>query len=590
MNNHKASLKSTIGNSSTGTNDGNNGNSALLPLIVAFFKSSTEIVEQFRKQFQLFNKKLTNIAATLDKFFECNLMKMVKNKISELKIKTKNELEKKTPPDSKIIDEMQKELQRTLNDEKIALKHQNMVKKDPYFEEKIQKLEHAQNILALDDGMQVETFDKIQNDATKTRACSELFKTTNGEFRTVEEFERNIGKVLIERVSKMEQSIIDMSQRLPSESHVALDMSQWQIQSLIRDVKLHFHKMISTEFEVGHDLQRCIDKLDESMAILIGVYDRIDSYSERTELATYFADIASIQFQNGVMKNDAICDLSRIIKTNFILEQYEIVLNAFKQHKFPFAHIYMQEFELPERLCINDIDGLKQEVIGKINKMHESIDYSNITIGKYDKDIVFVKQLVFYMWKNEEIRDDIYKLLHGEEIVIKADIAKGLNQNAVKFKDIGIHLKIANERLQNELDSKLENFHVIMNMIGNTYYRCGKRSYRMSVDENIVIEYSIKKEQNGKPIGKNNVYSKIRKSDFFLSPYTMWSIRLSNGVFGDLDKFKNEIIDLQLIGTGQYVKHSSSFTNEFPSHVLDKHYDFDSIISYANENKLIDNL
>lgn len=137
VNNHKASLKSTIGNSSTGANDGNNGNSALLPLIVAFFKSSTEIVKQFKKQFELFYEKLTKIAETLDKFFKCNSMEMIKNTISELKLETKKEFEKKTPPDSKIINEMRNKLQRTLNDEKIALEHQYMVKKDPDFEEKI---------------------------------------------------------------------------------------------------------------------------------------------------------------------------------------------------------------------------------------------------------------------------------------------------------------------------------------------------------------------------------------------------------------------------------------------------------------------
>lgn len=486
---------------------------------------------------------------------------------------------------------------------KTLLKSQN---NDSENQAKIQKLEVAQNILATN-GLSDQVNCSIQCEGLKHGANDQM-----------EELEQKLGKMLFERVRDMQQSIIEMSQNLASEGHVQLDISKWQIQSLIRDVKANFHKMTSG-FEMGCDLQRTISKLDEAMTLLVDVYGRIESYAEKSDFAELIANIAKSEknskfsFMNFMGLNDsddnddgdgsidheqmstAMVQLCAMIKTNLLLEQYEIASNAFKQHKFPFANIYMDMLNLPDNLRFADIDGLKHEAINKIEKMREGIQNSNILIEKYDK-VVLENDLIFYTWKSAEFHDDFGKLLSGEQITLNAEIAKGLNQNAVKFKELEIHLNVINQKAQSELNSKLEDFHVVMTMVGgNSYYRCGKRVYRMSVDENIVIEYSIKKNQNSEPTGKNEVYKKIRNGDFFLSPYTMWSIQLVNPKgepekFGELDKFKNQIIDLQLRGNGQYVKNSTDFINDFPPDVLDKHYDFDGVVCYTNDKKLINTL
>lgn len=601
MTNHKTNLKSNVGqrnlSSAAPSNDGTSVNSALAPLIAGFFHSSTEITELLKKQFQIFNQKLSKIEKTLNKFFECDLMKSIKEAIFQMKSKM-YDLEKDDHPDPTEIGTMQKKLCQTIDDEKEALlKSQN---NDSENQAKIQKLEVAQNILTtngLDD--QVNSF---QRDGLKHGANNQM-----------EELEQKLGKMLFERVREMQQSIIEMSKNLASEGHVQLDISKWQIQSLIRDVKANFHKMTSG-FEMGCDLQRSIAKLDEAMTLLVDVYGRIESYAEKSDFAELIANIAKSEKNSkfslmnfigldnsdhsidNEQMNTAIHQLCAMIKTNLLLEQYEIASNAFKQHKFPFANIYMDMLNLPDNLRFADIDGLKHEAIKKIEKMQEGIQNSNILIEKYDKDVVLTNDLIFYTWKSAEFHDDFGKLLSGEQITLNAEIAKGLNQNAVKFKELEIHLNVINQKAQSELNSKLEDFHVVMTMVGgNSYYRCGKRVYRMSVDENIVIEYSIKKNQNSEPTGKNEVYTKIRNGDFFLSPYTMWSIQLVNPKgepekFGELDKFKNQIIDLQLRGNGQYVKNSTDFINDFPPDVLDKHYDFDGVVCYTNDKKLINTL
>lgn len=403
----------------------------------------------------------------------------------------------------------------------------------------------------------------------------------------MELFEQSHGNALIEIVHQIQQSIIAINRDDSPKSPIVMSMNKWHIQNAIRDCKEHIMKMI-LDFNVGRDLQNCIDKLNESMVLLIGVYDQIDEYSEKAKLASYIANIASAHSQptRDSEYNDVICQLTKMIKTNLILEQYEIAMNAFKQHKFPFAHCYLSKFEMPESLKFDDVDGLKQIAIEKIEALKADLEYTNVSIEKYDEDIVSAEKLKFYTWHHNDIKDDIGKLLQGEEVTLKADIAKGMNENAVKFKKIEIFLKLRTAAAQQRLNEKLESFKVVMTMVGNSYYRCGKRSYCMAVDDKIVIKYSIKKNDKGEPDVVNEVYNKIRDGYFFLSPYTMWTIKLV-GDFTELNEFKNEIIDLQLQGSGQYVKHSSNIENEFVPHVLDKYYDFSGIISFVNDKILI---
>lgn len=570
-------------------------NPAITPSIVGFLKSSCEMTELVKRQFKIFNQKLANIEKSLNKFFENDIMKLIKEKICEHKSKIANEQEKQAP-DPTVVGNLQNELKATIHKEKLALECKENQQKDPMYKEKIRKLENAEQLLVLGNDMKTEFYE----DEAMVRACAVALNTgSTDQLRMLEVLEQNLGKILIKKFHDIEQSITTLHQDLPSKSHIELDISNWQIQGLLKDARTYFHTMTSG-FEAGHELQHCIAKLNESMTTLIGIYDRIDSYIEKQDLANYIANISSSTLKQGfsniikIVTNDENTDdtiqkLKKMIKTNIIMEEYEVALNAFNQYKFPFAPVYMKTFELPQNLQIDDFDGLKQKAMAKIDHMKEVIEFSNALIQKYDQDIINVNPLTFYIWKYEDNKDDISKLLSGEEIIMKADIAKGLNQNAVKFKEIGIHLKLASELVQRKFNATLELFNVVMTMVGSCYYRCGKRSYSMSVDDNIVIEFSMKKDKKRKSTGTNDVYRKILAGEFFLSPYTMWSIKLCGGNFKVLDEFKSEAIDIHLIGNGQYLKNSSSITNEIPYNILDKHYNFDSVIMFSNENTLIEN-
>lgn len=178
------------------------------------------------------------------------------------------------------------------------------------------------------------------------------------------------------------------------------------------------------------------------------------------------------------------------------------------QNQFPFGTTLVSTFgKLPTFLMFNDTETLVNITSKHIDELKEKMRNSEISVGKFDLDVFksidFSSNSTnaaspFCIWKHNEIKNEVKKLLQGKNITLKADITKGLNQNAVKFKEISIRFKMINENEQQEFDKVLENFSLSVTMIGNNYYRCGTKFYYISHDEIIIIESSLKKDSNGK--------------------------------------------------------------------------------------------
>ncbi|XP_055303228.1 uncharacterized protein LOC129568912 [Sitodiplosis mosellana] len=431
----------------------------------------------------------------------------------------------------------------------------------------------------------------IQDAPAAPTAARSLSKKSENLLRSLEMQEKHLYEAIIPQLHEIESSVTAMELKISNQSYVELDLSKWRVQSLLKDLKAYFNRL-TIGFTIEGDVKQIIDKINEGMCVLIGVYDRIDSYVEKLELSALMANMATTSHRTGNDElNKVISSLEKIIQTNIILEQYESVVHAFRQHMFPFVHLNMTNCWLTSKSTDNtDADVLVEQAIERIDYLAKQLTSASISIEKYDKDIINIKSDDLYTWKNAEIQPQIGQLLQGDEIVLKADIANGINQNAVKFNEIAINFKVSDDKVQTELNEKLEDFDVTLTMMGNCYYRCGNRSYYVPIDENIVIEYSMKKDEQGHPKSSNEVYRKIKDGTYFLSPYTTWSIKLSNkngNDFHDLAKLKNMAIDLKLVGNVQYFKYIKAFSDEFSDELLNKHYNFDRIIPYECDEKLL---
>ncbi|CAB0036374.1 unnamed protein product [Trichogramma brassicae] len=117
----------------------------------------------------------------------------------------------------------------------------------------------------------------------------------------------------------------------------------------------------------------------------------------------------------------------------------------------------------------------------------------------------------------------------------------------------------ANIKKQQDLLSEqlydAQNFSVTLTHLGHSFYRCDDKVYLIP-SANQTIQYSMNQhDESNVPVTTNKVYDKIAKNQPVLSPYATWQIQLNHDEndFDELSKYANEMIDLVLEGTGQYI-------------------------------------
>lgn len=438
-----------------------------------------------------------------------------------------------------------------------------------------------------------EIYSQVRDGPGKLEAGAAASEKLESNLGMLHEYDEFVNQVLNPKVVQLEEFFEKIAKGLDGKSHVDLDISKWKLQVTLRDVQIFYKKMVSGS-GVEADLMRCIDKLDEGMTTLIDVYDRIDTYSDHANFASYNADlylIASDKTQN----DETIKDLQQIILSNVILERYELSMQSLKQRYFPLAQVFLETYELFENQTTDKSIDLANYAIHQIKDLRLKIqdkktalqEYSNnfYSHTKFNSHSIDAPEPSFYKWEYKSIKNEIGKLLDGNEITLKADITKGLPYSAVKFKTIMICLRTKNKD-QQLLNDAFYQLYVNMKMVSNQYYRCANNLYSIPLDEKIEIGYKL--DSNGELNNPSDAYHLISENEPALSPYTTWMIKL-NGTAKQLkalSKFKNSPIDLELIGTGGFAK-GKSFERKYCQNNLNDYYDVYKPISDGNAAFLI---
>lgn len=441
-------------------------------------------------------------------------------------------------------------------------------------------------------GVGVNVYNEIKNDKERMREVSNAIRSLETELLAFQQYEEQIHKTMVPMFHAIENYLKTAKESLSNNggSHVELDIRKWEIKSRLGDVKYMFSQM--TQASGTHDdFQHYFGKVEATMDILIDVYDRIESISDHVKFVDFISRIASNGGQNITNDSELMHTINRmdeIIQTNLVLERHKFMIHAFKQHYFPFAPLFLDKFYLPPELCVNNVDALKERAISQIIDLNRGIIISDSTLGskdiylfsniQFDSDNETSAMPPFYTWQYQENKNQIQNLLNGEEVVLRADVINGVDKNAIKFNRIGIYLNSVNKTIQTGLNEAIKHFDLRMKMIGDVFYRCDNRVYHLPTDGNIIIEQSMKRDASGIPIKQNDVYRKISESNYFLSPYTLWSIKLENENSNvTLSQFENEIIDISLVGRGQYLKNEQSVSSDVCNDHLDKYYFLDSV-------------
>ncbi|XP_034935139.1 uncharacterized protein [Chelonus insularis] len=436
---------------------------------------------------------------------------------------------------------------------------------------------------------------QLKNTGVEIENINVLIAKHDQQLRDLEKMKNQVYEKLMPELLSIEQTMNVIKSSVEGSSHVKLDITKWAARTTWKDLKLLLQKFTyQMSFELQNDLIRFIEKIDEGFSILIDLHDRIDTYADSVKQAKYIAHIESATMDNirvtDAELSKAMTDLKLMIHSNILTEKYEMALYAFKQHYFPFAARVLGKFQLPVDLRLNDSETLRTNIIKRIKDMNSYIDESEATIDEYSKFVhennVFDSDTTgsspFYVRNHKTIKDEIQQLLNGSEILLKADVSKRLNYNAVKYNDIRINFKFKNKTIQNSFNSVLKNFALTITMVGNNFYRCGEKYYFISFNDDISITYTLDQDRTGNWINPNSVYTTIHRSHSFLSPYGMWSIKLKklkkSVSWNQLRVYLNEIVKLELIGRGYYIEQDPYFNLEICNEYLESFYNVENVV------------
>ncbi|GBM60945.1 hypothetical protein AVEN_192397-1 [Araneus ventricosus] len=412
-------------------------------------------------------------------------------------------------------------------------------------------------------------YDKMKEDEEKVDALTDAMEEMEDKISMLREYEQNIYDTIVPMLLEMEEHMKDIIDKLGTESQAALDVTKWQVQNTLKDIRLQMQRL-TEGFKVKNDLNRSIEKLDEVMTTLIIIYDRIQNYREQQNLANYVADISSVAANSINITNQELVKatnhLEFAIRANTVLEQYTSAIDALKQWVFPFADRYIDNPMLPSQLELDtNIENLVQNAAREIETIKQRIDLYDASVTSDDQHLECeefnsrgVSTQPFFIWKSEEFGSLISNLLSGKVVLLKADVKYSApHKDAIKFSEIDFHFKTKNKTAQSLLYETLKGFDILAIHLGNSYYRYANEIFLIT-SNSVNISYSYENNDDGVPVRSNEAYNTLKSGDLLLSPYTLWEVKMINKPntfnysFQDLECYKNGT-DLELSGFGRYV-------------------------------------
>jgi len=479
---------------------------------------------------------------------------------------------KKLDPNAlKNINKMQADLNANLAQKKLAMS--KFQANDDKQDKKIQAIGYMQAI--------VNTGDMIARDVAKIRATDAQIEEVNNQLREngetirkLDRYEENIHAQMMPMVNNIMEKVDSLSEDNKGKSHAALDVAQWKTSEYFADIRKTLSKMM-TGFSASEELENVMNKVDRGMATMMKVFHRIQDNQDKRDLAVFIADINSNKASEINVKdrflNELLATIQTSIQRHLILENFERAQNAFTQAYFPFGRQLLEEYDIPKNFQVEDSTELTVTfAIQRINEMKSKIEITVTSITLFDEYLYNEYPFdegeseitpPFYTWKYEDHRNAINSILKGESIELNADILKidetNADRYAIKYNSLRLIFLTRDEDVQPKLNKVLDNFFVKLTTLGSNYYACNGKIFEISNDA-FTIRVTHKLGKDGvEPVGKNDVYKKIRSNSAMFSPYGKWNVTLDGKGTKKLVPFLDTPLDMQLVGEGFYVDSDS---------------------------------
>lgn len=427
---------------------------------------------------------------------------------------------------------------------------------------------------------------------------SNSIEEISNDLKALRQSESDIYNIMYPLFRSINDSFVTMEKNMKNKSESEQDLMNWITKTSFDDVK-EIIKQMTKGYTMQADFMNCFKKITDGIDIMTKINKQVAKYQRECEFAVYISDLSSVNIssiENGALKN-AIKKLDSKMISSLVLERHGKVLDAYKQHYFPFAPKLIPDYELPESLTLeDDPQNIEDEAVKKIEEIIAAEAKWSSSLKKYDNDLICMNSLLiekrspyhqpFYVWKSKDYAEEFARFLRGEEIVLNADVTKGhqwINASAVKFKEIGIYFRFADQNIRERFYETFQNFLVSMTMAGKNYYRCQNKFYSTVVNDEITFTFTV--NINGSQNSLNNAYMEIKNksTEYFLSPYTMWRIKLDGSLlpnsthFDSLKEFQFEEMCMDLVGKGRYLKHGKFLNEVCNEDRLQKMYDIEKI-------------
>ncbi|KAJ6642714.1 hypothetical protein Bhyg_07668 [Pseudolycoriella hygida] len=470
------------------------------------------------------------------------------------------------------IDALQKDLKETIGKKEKILKEEIAAgnKGKEKVLEGVKKIGNGVKLISAS----LETYNKFKDDQKKMDAISQALQEADEAIAALHDYERSIYDTLFPMVRNMRDDMNEVINSLSGKSQVALDVTKWEVQSGLNGIQSTL-EMAMEGFEAQSDLTSCFDQLSEALSLLIHIYDRLENYHDQQALGDYIANIGAVgdykELLRGTIYEEGVRKLDMTIQSNLVLLEYENSMHAFKQWIFPFARSYLESVTLPESLKpVQDELSLREQVVMADKQLREIKDHITrywSTIPEHDQFFYngkfYSNEKVggpFYMWTKEHHKKDIQALFKGDEIALFSDVRNSEQfvsyRKAIKFALIYLRFLLEgnDEERKARFEDVLEYFVVNMYYTGVSYYEFQDQIYVINGDP-INLSYGIKRDSQGEPEITSTSRDKLLKGDLLLSPFGLWTVRLSadkKEAFTLIKEFVNDI-SLELAGSGMYI-------------------------------------
>lgn len=401
----------------------------------------------------------------------------------------------------------------------------------------------------------LETYQNCRNNPKKLTALNEQIDRFQGDLHKWTEYKQSIYRAVLPQSMQMDESM--QNAIVLNDTHFTLDVRHWNIRPTLAELDKIFDRIRRRPL-FDENIEFSMDLMKQQIKLFFSLYNHIRVYSDRVKLVALLEYIETstkrpetdpkIQTKMAILNDD--------IYSNLMLEICKTVIQVQKMYNFPFGRNY-------STLC--DISTPFAEISHNSSQLIKQAFFYNIDdlISRREDSIasetIFDTNQPFYQWKYHDFKDQIQQLLNGKTVTFNSVATlknwPSMDKNAMKFRKIQINFKLENETKQIEFNDVLKNFQVMMRIIGNNYYKCGRRIYTIPIDVDVSFQFNI--VNNTTIISKSNgIDSKFMQRKPFLSPYTVWNIQLisESSRFDELKAFENEDIELQLLGDGRFIE------------------------------------